>query len=95
MKKRWLVFMALVLIMLCLFMSPTIALRTHLFLLGHPIVAFKTEFEKIESWNDIGDNAQLYELTIPPFDTATQSELETFLVKQYGIFYIPKFYVDV
>ncbi|MFF5994902.1 hypothetical protein AAGS61_09110 [Lysinibacillus sp. KU-BSD001] len=95
MKKRWLVFIALVVIVLCLFTSPTIALRTHLFLLGHPIIAFETEFKKIDSWNDIGDNAQLYELTIPPFETGTQSHLETFLVKQYGIFYIPKFYVDV
>lgn len=95
MKRKKIVLSVVVIIFLLSFtvlnMSPTTALRTHLFFNGNPIIAFETELTKVGT----EDNAQIYELSKPAFEKATESELEKFKVERVGLFYVCTYYGGV
>lgn len=95
MKKKKIVIFVVVIIFLISFavlnMSPTAALRIHLVSIGNPIIAFETELTKVGT----EDDAQIYELSKPAFEKATESELEIFKVERVGLFYVCTYYGGV
>jgi len=74
------------------------ALRTHLFISGHPIIAFITPINDDELHNRIDsnylqtENAHCYELVIPPYLKATGTSQQNFIVRKRGLFYFAKYY---
>jgi hypothetical protein len=67
------------LLFILLHLSPTIAIRTHIFMDGHPIAAFKT---------DIKENKGYYDMTEFPKDQSTGGPyLGHFTVSKHGFIY--------
>ena len=85
-------------IFILLHSSPKMAIRYHILLIGYPKEALITEI----SDNIIDDkfdmkilarlNAKTYILTEPPFEKATGTELDTFLVRKIGFLYFADYY---
>ncbi|MBU3216417.1 hypothetical protein LL033_18645 [Clostridium estertheticum] len=79
-------------------LTPKGALRTHLFISGHPIIACITPINddvlhnKIDSKYLQTENAHCYELVIIPRDPATRDYLQNYIVRKKGIFYFAKYY---
>ena len=98
MKKTIGIIASLVIIFILLHLTPKIAVKCHVFIMGHPIKALTTEIYvtsidneyEIEILNEL--NAKSYTLTKPPFEKATESELDTFLVKKKGFLYFAEYY---
>ncbi|MCS4447323.1 hypothetical protein JTT05_08050 [Clostridium botulinum] len=71
-----------------LHLTPKRALRTHLFITGHPIIAFKTSITDDELHNKIDskflevENAHCYTLTIPIIEKETDSYLANYIVRK-------------
>ncbi|CEG26235.1 hypothetical protein [Bacillus sp. B-jedd] len=85
MKKRFIVLAVILAIYIVLHSTPNAAIRTNIFMIGHPVIAFKTgivdyefrnEKDKVLFLDELGGKA--YTLTKPPFDTATQTELRSY-----------------
>lgn len=78
--------------------TPHGALRTHLFISGHPIIAFITPIKDDELHNRIdskllqAENAHCYELVIAPHHKATGTWQQSYIVRKKGIFYFAKYY---
>ncbi len=78
--------------------TPHGALRTHLFISGHPIIAIITPIKDDELHNRIDselrqtENADFYELVIPPYYKATGTSKQSYIVRKKGIFYFAKYY---
>ncbi|MGH4121184.1 hypothetical protein [Clostridium sp.] len=78
--------------------TPHGALRTHLFISGHPIIAFITAINDDELHNRVDSeflktkNAHCYELGIPPYHEATGTSEQSYIVKKRGFFYFAKYY---
>jgi hypothetical protein len=74
------------------------ALRFHVLLIGYPKEALITEISdnKIDNKFDMKKlatlNAKTYTLTEPPFEKATGTELDTFLVRKIGFLYFAEYY---
>ncbi|MBP0726475.1 hypothetical protein J5Y03_15040 [Bacillus sp. RG28] len=95
-------FSPLVLIPLLLFillhLSPSIALRTHVFMDGHPIVALTTKIVDDQEHNQMdkeflrNEHAKCYSLTKPPKDDLTDSFLQNYIVRKKGFIYIANYY---
>lgn len=97
MKKRTAVLLILLLTYVVTHSTPELALRTHVFFMGHPVIAIttdieedhyhndhhKTEFEKLNAWS--------YILTTPPVEKATESELISFVVKKKGFLHFAEY----
>ncbi|WJY27289.1 hypothetical protein [Sporosarcina trichiuri] len=64
--------------------TPTLAVRTCVFYLGHPVAALTSGIEE-------ETDAVYMTLTDPPFETATGSDLDRYEVRQYGVIYIARF----
>lgn len=100
MKKEIIFLIAFASILLLLHSSPSMALRTQVFIMGHPIAALTSGIIDDEYHNKIDKdkfaelNAKAYTLTNPPVEKATQGELRNFLVRKYGIFYLAEYYGD-
>jgi len=81
-----------------LHITPTLALRTHLFMNGYPIVSFTTGIADDELHNRIdkeilqSQNAKCYTLTKPAFEKPTQSKLTNYKVTKKGILYFAEYY---
>ncbi|MGV8980436.1 hypothetical protein [Clostridium sp.] len=79
-------------------LTPKGALRTYLFIHGHPVIAFITPITDDELHNKIDsgflktENAHCYTLVIPVRERATDSYLENYIVRKKGIFYFVKYY---
>jgi hypothetical protein len=78
--------------------TPHGALRTYLFIHGHPIIAFISPIKDDELHNRIDiklrqdENASFYELVIPPNIKVTGTWQQNYIVRKKGIFYIAKYY---
>lgn len=78
--------------------TPYAALRTYLFMTGHPIVSFTTGIVDDELHNKIdkqileGQNAKCYTLTKPAFEKATQSKLGNYKVTEKGFLFFAEYY---
>ncbi|MFG6494648.1 hypothetical protein P8610_04775 [Fictibacillus sp. UD] len=99
MKKRTelKISLALLIVFIVLHLSPQLALRTHVFVMGYPIKAIVTEIEedKLVSKDDQEEferaNKKVYLLTDPPIEKATQGELRRYTVKKVWLFYFAEF----
>ena len=98
MKKLIRIVVVLGVIFILLHSSPKIALRFHILFIGYPVEALITEISdnKIDDEFDMKIlarlNAKTYILTEPPFEKATGTELDTFLVRKIGFLYFADYY---
>ena len=98
MKKTIGIIASLGIIFILLHSTPKIAVKCHVFIMGHPIKALTTEVYVTSIDNEYENeilnelNAKSYTLTKPPFEKATESELDTFLVKKKGFLYFAEYY---
>ena len=97
-KKSVITVCTIVIIFILLHSTPSIALRTHLFTDGHPVISLTTEIVNDEFHNRADkqtlDNqkAKCYIIAKPAFEKATQSELTTFEVRKIGFLFFAKYY---
>lgn len=88
----------IIIIFILLHSTPSIALRSHLFITCHPVVAFTTGIVDDELHNKTdkqelkGQNAKCYTLTKPVHEEATDSYLENYIVKKVGFLLFAKYY---
>lgn len=103
MKKRTeiKILLSLATIFILLHLSPQLALRTHVFVMGYPIKAIVTEIkeDKLLSQSDKKEferaNKKVYLLTDPPVEKATQGELRRYTVKKVWLLYFAEFLGEV
>jgi hypothetical protein len=99
-KKEVIFLVALATIFLLLHSTPSMALRTQVFIMGYPKVALTSAIIDDEYHNEVDKdkfaelNAKAYTLTKPPIEKATQGELSNFLVRKIGFFYLAEYYGD-
>lgn len=99
-KKEVILILALTTIFLILHSTPSMALRTQVFIMGYPKAALTSEIIDNNYHNEVDKeklavlNAKAYTLTKPPIEKATQGELRNFLVKKIGLFYLAEYYGD-
>lgn len=78
--------------------TPKIALKFHIILMGYPKEALITDISDNKIDNRFHKkklatlNAKTYTLTNPPFEKDTETELDTFLVRKFGILYFAEYY---
>lgn len=81
--------------------TPSIALRTHLFMTGNPIVSLTTEIVDDKIHNEVdkqileNQNAKCYSLTNAAFEKATESKLTNFKVSKKGFLFFAQYYGEV
>lgn len=98
MKKKTIFLIALATTFLLLHSTPSMALRTQIFIMGYPKVALTSQIvddvyhNKIDKDKFADLNAKAYTLTNPPIEKATQGELRNFLVRKIGFFYLAEYY---
>jgi len=79
-------------------LTPKGALRTYLFIHGHPIIAFITPITDDELHNKIdskflqSENAHCYTLIIPIIEKETGGYLVNYIVRKKGLFYFAQYY---
>lgn len=84
-----------------LHITPTVALRTHLFMNGYPVIAFTTGIVDDEFHNRIdkqileSQSAKCYTLTKPAFERATKGQLRNYKVTKKGILYFAEYYGEL
>ena len=89
---------ALVFVFILLHSTPTIALKTHVFMMGYPKAAILSEVIEDEHHNKVDQekfaelNAKAYTLTKPPTEKATQGELRNYLVKKRWFLHFAEYY---
>jgi hypothetical protein len=85
-------------IFMLLHSTPKMALKFHILLMGYPKEALITDINdnKIDNTfhkKKLGTlNAKTYTLSNPPFEKATKTELDTFLVRKIGFLYFAEYY---
>ncbi|WP_261129013.1 hypothetical protein [Bacillus sp. Marseille-Q3570] len=98
MKKSINVMIVIVVVFLLLHSTPTMALRTKVFLMGYPKAAITSGIIEDDFHNEIDKNrfyqlnAKAYTLTTPPIEKATQGELRNYLVKKTGFLHFAEYY---
>jgi hypothetical protein len=99
-KKEVIFIIALGTFLLLLHSTPSMALRTQVFIMGYPKAALTSGIVDDEYHNKVDKdkfaelNAKAYTLTKPPTEKATQGELSNFLVRKIGLFYVAEYYGD-
>ncbi|MDV2682841.1 hypothetical protein RYX56_00490 [Alkalihalophilus lindianensis] len=99
-KKPALLIGLLIIIFLLLHSTPSLALRTHVLVLGYPKAAVTSGIVEDDYHNEVDkeafeeQNAKAYTLTEPPIEKSTQGQLSNFLVKKIGFLYFAEFYGD-
>ena len=77
--------------------SPSIAIRSHVFMLGYPKSALTSEIVEYEESNELNKeefddrDMKMYTISKPPIDRDTETVLSYFLVKKVGIFYFAEY----
>lgn len=100
MKKPIIFLIALAIILLLLHLTPSMALRTQVFIMGYPKAALTSGIvddvyhNKVDKDKFTELNAKAYTLTKPPIEKATEGELRNFLVRKIGFFYLAEYYGD-
>ncbi|PYZ96663.1 hypothetical protein CR205_13265 [Alteribacter lacisalsi] len=99
-KKEFIFFIAFATILVLLHATPSMALRTQVFIMGYPKAALTSPIVEDAYHNKVDEekfaelNAKAYTLTHPPIEKATQGELSNFLVRKFGFFYAAEYYGD-
>jgi len=91
-KKRGIALVFALCLVIYLFMTPKGALRLGIAISGHPASAFTSEiagkaYDFYTEKNEIG-----YSLKNPPLEQQTEVELQNWIVRRYGIFYIARYF---
>jgi len=75
-------------------LTAIVALRTHLFVTGHPIVSFTTGIDVDKLHNKLGSNKNIkfYTLTKPPYEKVTESSLSNYKVTKKGFLFFADYY---
>lgn len=100
MKKKVIIIVSLLVVFILLHSTPSMALRTHIFLMGYPKVAISSEIIEDKEHNAVDQdkfaalNAKAYTLTNPPIEKATHGELRNFLVRKFGFLHFAEYYGD-
>ena len=98
MKKKFLIIVAVVVVIIILHSTPSMALRTQVFIMGYPKAAIFSGIIEDEYHNKVDKdkfaklNAKAYTLTKPPIEEATQGELRNFLVRKFWFFHFAEYY---
>ncbi|MCL1694468.1 hypothetical protein [Lysinibacillus sp. BPa_S21] len=98
MKKKVIISVSLLVVIILLHSTPSMALRTHVFFLGYPIAAISSgiiedkEHNKVDKDKFAELNAKAYTLTNPPIEKATQTKLRNFLVRKFGFLHFAEYY---
>lgn len=90
--KKYLWIIGVLLIFVLLHITPHAALRTHVFLMGYPIKALSSEILVDVYDGEVEDNTEIYTLTDPPIEKATEGILSHYAVKKAGFLYFAEFY---
>jgi len=101
MKKRFIVLAAVLAIFIALHSTPKTAIRTKVFMMGHPIIAFTTgivvyefyvekEKERIAKRGD-----KVFSLTNPPIERGTEGILDNYRVSKVGFLYFAKYWSGI
>lgn len=78
-------FLFLILILVTLHLSPKLSLRTHLFITGHPKIAFNSEINELSTYSK---RSKLFTLSPTPVDRATGNNKNAYKSTRVLIFYI-------
>jgi hypothetical protein len=98
MKKRLMIIISLLSIFVIAHATPSMALRTEVILMGHPVASLTTRIIEDDFHNQVDKekfaelNAKAYTLTKPPVETATQGKLRNYLVRKVGFLYFAEYY---
>lgn len=98
MRKKIIILAALVIVFILLHSTPTMALKTHVFMMGYPKAAILSGIVEDEYHNEVDKekfaelNAKAYTLTKPPTEKATQGELRNYLVRKVGFLHFAEYY---
>lgn len=90
-------------VFLLLHSTAKVAISTHVLFMGYPKAAFTSNLDEYEFPNKVEKNhfekknahAKVYALTKPPFEKATKSELNTFIVRKIGFLYFADYYAGI
>jgi hypothetical protein len=88
----------LIIMYIMLHSKPSVALRTHLFMTGHPVVAFTTGIvdDELNNKDEKGilqkENSRCYILTKPAFEKATRKNMKSYKVFKKGSLYFADYY---
>ena len=101
-SEIFLMFSPVIIIPIILFIvlhsSPKLALRTHVFFNGHPILAIQTEIVDDEEHNRMDkeflkkEQAKCYSLTKAPKGGSTDSYFTNYIVRKKGFIYKANYY---
>ncbi|WP_102261093.1 hypothetical protein [Mesobacillus jeotgali] len=98
MRIKIIIIAALVVVFILFHSTPTMALKTHVFIMGYPKAAILSGVIQDEYHNKVDKekfaelNAKAYTLTKPPIEKATQGELRNYLVRKMGFLHFAEYY---
>lgn len=98
MKKKIMIIISLLSIFVIAHATPSMALRTKVILMGHPVASLTTGIIEDEFHNEVDKekfaelNAKAYTLTKPPVERATEGKLRNYLVRKVGFLYFAEYY---
>ena len=98
MRIKIIIIAALVIVFILLHSTPTMALKTHVFIMGYPKAAILSGVIEDEDHNKVDKEkfaelkAKAYTLTKPPIEKATQGELRNYLVRKIGFLHFAEYY---
>lgn len=92
-KKIIRVILIVCLIFVLTHLTPYNALRTHIFFMGHPIMAFTTSFEEDIVHKELEKkNIKFYTTNNPPIDYQTRNEKTSYIVTKKFFLFFAKYY---
>lgn len=97
MKNKWekslLKITTIVIIFIGLHITPKVALRTHIFMMGYPKIALTTGIESDFVHKDLETNyIKFYIATNSPIEKVTGGELTSYKIKRIGFIYLASYY---
>ncbi len=101
MKKNIGIIVGLILVFIILHATPSMALRTHVMMMGYPKAAIVSGIIEDDYHNRVDkekfakENAKAYTLTKPPIEKATQGELRNYLVRKFWFLYYAEYYGEL
>lgn len=98
MKKIFMVIIGVIVGFIILHITPSLAIRTHLFVVGHPVAPFviKVKYNKGQTSQDEEllekENSKIYYIDGDVKYNATGANMFNFKVKKYGFLYFAETY---
>jgi hypothetical protein len=81
----------IILLFIILHVTPSLSLRTHLFLTGHPKLAFTTEIKEL-SKNDDNKGIRFFSFNPAPIHKATGNNMLAYKTTRIGFIYITTYH---